>query len=250
MEYIVPIDAPHPEDNFILFRDSSLSLFEVDHYIRSTLSQHVMVILNGCTNRLAFSFKLRTENQVLTGRGRHSVREFILGSKVTGGPAESVTQGLYEALEGEADKNNDGIVSGRELEKYLKQNQRKDEILFFGELDIEDTMAGEFIFNLQPLDSEKYIASVPTIRTPFIEKSNLNDNFSRTRIPNKETLLIPSSILKEAIKPSPFIKLSPKEIEENVFWPETEIDLLEKVPWIKEETFIEGKHQKNVLKIK
>ena len=163
MEYLVPVNILHPKISFSTFRDSALSLFQLEHYVRRALSRHVMVILNGCSKGSALTIKTSAAKEPLTETPMSPVREFILVKKNSKDKSTTFEDLLISALEGKADLNKDGWLMGRELVSYLKRNLGKKDKFISGKLEVKGAMKGEFLFPLQPVGPNQPIRPQMTL---------------------------------------------------------------------------------------
>ncbi|MBI4918148.1 MAG: caspase family protein [Acidobacteria bacterium] len=119
MGYLIPVDAPRPENE--LFLTKALSLDRFEEYAKNINANHSLFVFDSC-----FSGQIFTLYRDLPARGigpttALPVRQFISsGSADEKVPDRSEFRELFNnAISGAADGNRDGYVTGRELGEYL-----------------------------------------------------------------------------------------------------------------------------------
>jgi len=123
--------------------------------------------------------------------------------------SEPLKSRIIQALEGKADLNRDEIVTGAELVDFLKQGFGKKDSMLYGKL-FQKGVHGDFLFSIQH----------PAVHF----RANLMRPLNKGATPLEPKL-------------TPFIKLTPKELEQNIYWPPNETEKTSVS--IKEETFVE-----------
>jgi formylglycine-generating enzyme required for sulfatase activity len=122
MGYIVPVDAPNPQRDEVGFRARALSMEEIETYARRIQSKHALFLFDSCFSGAIFSLS-RSVPEFINYKTSQPVRQFI-----TSGQADETVpdvsifrQQLVAALQGEADKDSDGYVTGSELGEFLQE---------------------------------------------------------------------------------------------------------------------------------
>ncbi len=123
LAYIVPVNAPDPNNDLARFLSSSVEMEVMDGYARKLGSRHAVFFFDAAFSGPMFSTSLVTPAP-LTGRSLQPVRQFITSAS---GNDPSVKTGLFpgfleKALTGQGDQNGDGYVTGTELAAYLQMN--------------------------------------------------------------------------------------------------------------------------------
>lgn len=122
--YIVPVDAPDPFLNKRGFLRKAVSMFEVITWARKIEAKHALFVFDSCFSGTLFKSRSHDPSNADIGSTTFKpVRQFITagdaGQEV---PAKSIFTPLFiRGLDGEADYNEDGYITGRELGLYLKQ---------------------------------------------------------------------------------------------------------------------------------
>jgi len=118
--FILPRDVPQPDTDRVGFMSKAVSMDFIKELATGMLAKHVLFIFDSC-----FSGTLLRGNahpEPITEKTTKKVRQFITsGSANEQVPDESVFKAsLLNALDGDADKTQDGYVTGEELGWYLK----------------------------------------------------------------------------------------------------------------------------------
>jgi hypothetical protein len=153
MGYIVPVDAPIPQRDEAGFRTRALSMQEIETYARRIQSKHVLFLFDSCFSGTIFSLS-RAVPEYITYKTRQPVRQFI-----TSGQADETVpdtsifrQQLVAALQGEADRDGDGYVTGAELGEFLQQQitnySRDSQHPQYGKLRDPYLDKGDFVFSV------------------------------------------------------------------------------------------------------
>ncbi|WP_457576798.1 caspase family protein [Desulfomarina sp.] len=121
MGYIVPVDSPNPEKNLDGFLDTALDMQEMSVLARRILANHVLFLFDSCFSGSIFALTRATPKSISYKTSR-PVRQFITsGSAEEEVPDNSIfRRQLVAALNGEADGNQDGYVTGNELGIFLQ----------------------------------------------------------------------------------------------------------------------------------
>jgi Caspase domain/PEGA domain len=122
MGYFVPSDAPNPQIDRYGFEEKALAMQRVDEYARRIDSYHALFIFDSCFSGSLFAMS-RGVPENISYKTTRPVREFITsGSAGEQVPDKSVFRKEFvEGLQGEADTNHDGFVTGQELGEFLQE---------------------------------------------------------------------------------------------------------------------------------
>jgi hypothetical protein len=119
--YLVPVDAPNPQDDDIGFVQKALNMNQILTWSRNLEAKHALFLFDSCFSGVIFKTKTRPIPKHISKITSRPVRQFIsaggAGEKV---PAKSVfTPSFVRGLDGEADSDKDGYITGTELGSYL-----------------------------------------------------------------------------------------------------------------------------------
>ena len=123
MGYIVPADAPSPAKDPAGFVAKALDLQMIDVYSKRIQAKHALFLFDSC-----FSGSLMASTRAIPAdisyKAAQPVRQYITsGSEGEEVPDESIFRSLFvAALQGEADLNGDGYLTGTELSSFLTDN--------------------------------------------------------------------------------------------------------------------------------
>jgi WD40 repeat protein len=121
MGYIVPVDAPNPNQDAHGFFATAMDMQQIEVYAKRIQARHVLFLFDSCFSGSIFSLS-RAVPEHISYKTSHPVRQFITsGSAEESVPDESVfRQQFVAALQGEGDTNSDGYVTGTELGEFLQ----------------------------------------------------------------------------------------------------------------------------------
>ncbi len=121
MGYIVPADAPLPEEDERGFSAKAMDMQMIEVYARRIQAKHVLFLFDSCFSGSIFAIS-RAAPGYITHKTANPVRQFITsGSADEQVPDESVfRQQFIAALQDEGDHNGDGYVTGSELGIFLE----------------------------------------------------------------------------------------------------------------------------------
>ncbi len=154
--YIVPVDAPNPNRNLAAFQSKAMEMQQIEIYARRIQSKHALFLFDACFSGSLFSLS-RAIPEVISYKTAKPVRQFITsGSAEETVPDESIFRRQFSrALEGEADSDNDGYVTGTELGEFLQTTvvnySRNAQHPQYGKIRNPNLDKGDFVF-LIPLD--------------------------------------------------------------------------------------------------
>jgi hypothetical protein len=120
--YFVPIDAPHPSLDPNGFRNKAIEEAQVGIYAKRIESKHVMFVFDACFSGSLFD-KYKSMPAVIGWKLSQPVRQFI-----TSGSADEIVPDndlfcsqFERALNGEADTDKDGYITGTDLGEFLQR---------------------------------------------------------------------------------------------------------------------------------
>jgi len=122
MGYIVPQDAPSPNKDKAGFMQKAIDMRTLEAYARRIQAKHALFLFDSCFSGAIFDM-VRAINENIRYKTARPVRQFITaGAADESVPDRSIFKSqLLAALEGEADRNEDGYVTGTELGEFLQE---------------------------------------------------------------------------------------------------------------------------------
>jgi len=121
MGYIIPIDAPNPNADLNGFLAKAIDMQQIEVYAKRIQAKHTLFVFDSCFSGTIFALS-RAVPEHISYKTAKPVRQFITsGSAEEQVPDKSIfKQQFVSALNGEADFNRDGYVTGTELGEYLQ----------------------------------------------------------------------------------------------------------------------------------
>ena len=121
--YLVPVDAPNPDENFIEFMKKAVDINQIDVFARRIQSRHALFIFDSCFSGSIFSVS-RAMPRSISYKMSRPVRQFITsGNADEEVPDRSIfLQFLISGIAGEGDLNSDNYITGTELGSYLQDS--------------------------------------------------------------------------------------------------------------------------------
>lgn len=121
MGYIVPIDAPSPTQNPQGFINKAMDMQLMEVYAKRIQAKHALFVFDSCFSGSIFALS-RAAPAIINYKTINPVRQFITsGSANETVPDDSIFRKSFIAgLNGEADLDHDGYVSGSELGGFLQ----------------------------------------------------------------------------------------------------------------------------------
>lgn len=176
--FIVPVDAPNPSKNLRGFKQKAIDMDTIQNYATRIEAKHAIFIFDSC-----FSGKLISRGEVkvppiIEEYAAYPVRQFITAGAATQTvPDDSVFRKTFvRGLNGEADRNNDGYVTGSELADYLKEQvtnySKRTQTPQYGKINNVDLNRGDFVF-VVPKAGDKVLAE--NLTQQAIEKLAFGD---------------------------------------------------------------------------
>jgi len=153
--YIVPADAPDPEQDELGFLNKAVSMTDILAWARKIEAKHALFLFDSCFSGTVFKSRSLPISPPVKDAIKLPVRQFITagraGNKV---PAKSVfTPAFVDALKyGWGDLNQDGHILGTELGLYLHQRVPESwprQIPQYGKIPDYELSRGDFVFFLK-----------------------------------------------------------------------------------------------------
>jgi hypothetical protein len=119
--YIVPADAPNPNVNDQGFKDKAIDMYRFENFARQIECKHVLFVFDSCFSGSIFALSRGAVSEVISYKTARPVRQFITsGSADEMVPDKSIFKSQFvSGIEGEADTDKDGFVTGTELGEFL-----------------------------------------------------------------------------------------------------------------------------------
>jgi hypothetical protein len=156
--YIVPADAPKPEQDEFGFLTKAVSMTDILAWARKIEAKHALFLFDSCFSGTVFkSRNLPIPSQIKNAIAL-PVRQFITAGRAGDTvPAKSIfTPAFVDALKyGWGDINKDGYILGTELGFYLNQKVPESlarQIPQYGKIPDYDLSRGDFVFFLKDND--------------------------------------------------------------------------------------------------
>ncbi len=176
--YIVPLDAPLPKVDVEQFKRRAMSMQRIEEFARIIDSKHALFLFDSCFSGSLFALS-RAVPEDISYKTAKPVRQFI----TSGGEDEQVSdlsifrQQFIAGLNGEADANSDGFVTGTELSTFLQSSvinySKGYQHPQYGKIRHPKLDKGDFVFAVNPDNlvtaaavSQKQQSTIdPTVRT-------------------------------------------------------------------------------------
>lgn len=176
--YLVPADAPRPQDGIANFRFAALSMRRFGELVRQADSKHVFAVFDSCFSGTIFDSSRSMPPPAITRATAEPVRQFL-----SSGDAGQVVSddGMFrelfvDALAGRrgADANQDGYLTGTELSLFLAYRisnyTDNAQTPRYGKLRDPKYDRGDFVFVLDRRESGA--APEPTPNVPSTEPAS------------------------------------------------------------------------------
>jgi formylglycine-generating enzyme required for sulfatase activity len=151
--YIVPSDAPVPKGNDTgAFKRFAVSMNEVQNYAEQIEAVHALFVFDSCFAGTIFKSRSGGVPEAITDKIVKPVREFITaGNEKQAVPDYSYFRRAFvAALDGEADDNHDGFITGVELGGYLHREvtnyTKRAQTPQYGKINNPDLNEGDLVF--------------------------------------------------------------------------------------------------------
>lgn len=151
--YLVPRDAPNPHDDPAGFKSKALSLQRIEEYAFDIDAKHAVFIFDACFSGSLLSM-VRAVPEKIGKKTAQPIRQFLTsGNETEKVPDKSIFKREFvTALNGAADLNKDGYVTGTELGRFLQEKvtkySRGTQHPQFGTIPHPELDKGDFVFIL------------------------------------------------------------------------------------------------------
>jgi len=158
--YIVPVDAPSPVKDQMGFQNKAMEMAQIEAYSKRIRAKHALFIFDACFSGSLFATS-RALPEPVSQKTLQPVRQFITsGTAEEQVPDKSIfCRQFLLAIEGDADADRDGYVTGTELGEFLQKSvtnySRETQHPQYGKIRNPNLDKGDFIF----LTREKISAS-------------------------------------------------------------------------------------------
>ncbi|MDT7781309.1 MAG: hypothetical protein QOC99_3821 [Acidobacteriota bacterium] len=172
MGYIVPVDAPNPTRDPAGFMSKAMDMQQMELYARRIQSKHALFLFDSCFSGALFALSRAVPDNISYKTAR-PVRQFITsGSADETVPDRSIFREQFiEAIEGEADSNHDGYVTGTELGEFLQDKvvnySRNAQHPQYGKIRNPNLDKGDFVFALTKKTTPPAVAVKPNVIEPL-----------------------------------------------------------------------------------
>ncbi len=152
--YIIPVDTPLQQQNPLLFSDKAISMMKIEEYSLKIKSRHVLMLFDSCFSGSIFDLGRNPVPPVIDEKAQAKVRQYITsGSEDESVPDKSYFKTCFlQGLDGYADLNRDGYVTGQELGSYLSDQvvnyTNRAQHPQFGKIRNPNLDKGDFVFVL------------------------------------------------------------------------------------------------------
>ncbi len=166
--YIVPVDTPNPSIDQAGFQNSAMEMAQIETYAKRIRSKHALFVFDACFSGSLFATSITLPSPISV-KTLQPVRQFITsGTSEEQVPDKSIfCQQFLVALEGEADNDHDGYVTGTELGLFLQKSvtnySRETQHPQYGKIRNPNLDKGDFIFVIPGPENEKPVVP-PVVR--------------------------------------------------------------------------------------
>lgn len=184
MGFIVPSNSPNPNIDFPGFLAKALDMQMVEVYAKRIQSKHALFIFDSCFSGSIFALS-RAIPENISYKTAMPVRQFITSGSVNEQvPDKSIfCKQFVEALDGAADADKDGYVTGMELGEFLQKNvvnySRGTQHPQYGKIRDPNLDKGDFVFQVKQTipdiirklenDATLIIDSIPKGSSAFVD---------------------------------------------------------------------------------
>ncbi|MEL0161112.1 MAG: caspase family protein, partial [Deltaproteobacteria bacterium] len=172
MGFLVPADAPVPQKGRdAKFRRQALSMQRIEEVAKNTSAKHVLFMFDACFAGSVF-LATRAAPAYIQQNTKEPVRQFITsGSAEQEVPDKSIFRRAFvDALNGKADYDKDGYLTGTELGAYIQKRTAEDWegklTPQYGKLQDPNLNKGDFVFELSKPLKEKSPPAEPAPVAP------------------------------------------------------------------------------------
>ena len=184
--YICPVDAPNPLKDPVNFQAKAMPMGQIEIYAKQIKSKHALFLFDACFSGSIFSTS-RAIPEIISYKTTQPVRQFITsGSAEETVPDKSIFQSqLIRALNGEADVNKDGFLTGTELGDFLQSTvvnySYGSQHPQYGKIRNPNLDKGDFVFVINGQSQGKRISSSDAA---VFSQGTANEHDAETEISN------------------------------------------------------------------
>lgn len=156
MGYIVPVDAPNPNQDKDGFLAKAMDMQQIEVYAKRIRAKHALFLFDSCFSGSLFSLS-RAIPENINYKTQQPVRQFITaGSAHETVPDESIFRSQFlAALSGEGDSDKDGFLTGVELGEFLQKTvvnySKGSQHPQYGKIRNPHLDKGDFVFQLKKM---------------------------------------------------------------------------------------------------
>lgn len=156
MGYIVPVDAPNPNQDKDGFLAKAMDMQQMEVYAKRIRAKHALFLFDSCFSGSIFSLS-RAVPENISYKTKKPVRQFITaGSANETVPDESIFRSQFlAALSGEGDSDGDGYLTGVELGEFLQKTvvnySKGSQHPQYGKIRNPHLDKGDFVFQIKKL---------------------------------------------------------------------------------------------------
>jgi len=149
--YLLPVNCPNPDNDPGGFQTRAMPMGQIELFAQQIQSKHALFMFDACFSGAVFS-QSRDIPGIINYKTTQPVRQFITsGSAEETVPDKSIfRQQFIAALNGDADMNNDGFLTGTELGDFLQTTvvnySRNSLHPQFGKIRDPNLDKGDFVF--------------------------------------------------------------------------------------------------------
>lgn len=172
--YIVPTDAPNPNEDLTGFQSKSMPMSRIEEYAKLTDSKHALFMFDACFSGSIFALS-RAVPEAINYKTSKPVRQFITsGSEDETVPDKSIfrEQFVLALTTDYADANHDGYITGTELGTFLQDNvinySRDSQHPQYGKIRNPYLDKGDFVFEVQGKSESTTTTSNPNTESELV----------------------------------------------------------------------------------
>ncbi len=155
MGYIVPVDAPDPDQDAVGFQSTAMDMQQIEVYAKRIQAKHVLFMFDSCFSGSIFdTVRSRRAPIHISVKTSQPVRQFITsGDADEEVPDKSIFRAEFiTALNGAGDADQDGYMTGTELGEYLYKQvvnySRRTQTPQHGKIRNRHLDKGDFVFQM------------------------------------------------------------------------------------------------------
>ena len=158
--YIVPANAPNPNYNSSGFQQKAMEMAQIEIFAKRIQSKHALFLFDACFSGSLFALSRAIPEDISWKTSKH-VRQFITsGSANETVPDRSIFCNQFiSSMDGEADVNDDGYITGTELGEFLQSSvinySRNSQHPQYGKIRNPNLDKGDFVFILDSSPQDK-----------------------------------------------------------------------------------------------